>query len=391
MQGHFNNSPTPIPILWDILQRYSPQFPDLNIRVTEFTVDTEDEAMQADYLRDFYTLVFSHPKSISIQLWGFWESQINQTNSALYRNGWSPKPNAIAYQDLVFGEWWNDFEGITTEAGQFSQRGYFGDYTATLELDGIETEMDFSLNQDGGTDSTLVLTNTQAGDVPLENGNFETGDVDGWTITADDEFDDAPNVEFGGTNSSFFPIEPTAGNAVLTFGLKGQDIGNILVEQLIQVPDVAGITLSFDFRGAAQLLNTFRGTPFDLQVERESGESVMTPIAIYHPSSGASASVSNIQRKRVNLENFRGERLRIPFSLTNNGSGENNYTFVMLDNVILAPYSLPQAQLEVGDQNHVLVGMSASDDGSYQLESSTDFDAWDIEGAFEDLDLIDPF
>ena len=172
MQGHFNNSPTPIPILWDILQRYSPQFPDLNIRVTEFTVDTEDEAMQADYLRDFYTLVFSHPKSISIQLWGFWESQINQTNSALYRNGWSPKPNAIAYQDLVFGEWWNDFEGITTEAGQFSQRGYFGDYTATVELDGIETEMDFSLNQDGGTDFTLVLTNTQAGDVPLEKRNY---------------------------------------------------------------------------------------------------------------------------------------------------------------------------------------------------------------------------
>ncbi|MDA0345888.1 MAG: hypothetical protein O3C43_10595 [Verrucomicrobia bacterium] len=35
--------------------------------------------------------------------------------------------------------------------------------------------------------------------------------------------------------------------------------------------------------------------------------------------------------------------------------------------------------------------MSASDDAPYQLESSTDLEAWDTEGEFEDLDSEDPF
>jgi hypothetical protein len=43
--------------------------------------------------------------------------------------------------------------------------------------------------------------------------------------------------------------------------------------------------------------------------------------------------------------------------------------------------------LDINNQNQVLVGMSASDDGLYQLESSTDLDAWMVEGEFEDLDL----
>ena len=390
MQGHFNNSPTPIDILWEVLERYSNKFPDLDIRITEFTVDTADEAMQADYLRDFFTLLFSHPKTVGIQHWGFWDA-ISDNNAALYRNNWEAKPNAEAYRNLVFGQWWNDFIGQSNNRGFFAERGFFGDYAASATLDGIESTQEFSLQKGSESEFTLMLSNAQAGEVPINNGNFETGDIDGWTVTAADEFEIAPNVAFGGTSSPYFPIEPTVGNAVLTLGLKGQEIGTILVEQLIKVPDLENITLSFDYRGAAQLLNAFSGTPFDLHIERENGEPVMTPIAVYHPSSGTPASDSGIQRRRVNLEKFRGQTLRIRFSLSNNGSGDNNYTFVMLDNVVLAPYLPPTARLEVGNQNQVLVGMSASDHGNYQLESSKDLEAWEIEGEFDDLDLKGSF
>lgn len=385
MQGHFNNSPTPIPILWDVLERYATLFPDLEIRVTEFTVDTEDEAMQADYLRDFFTLLFSHPNTVGIQHWGFWEGQ-TQSNAALFRSNWEAKPNGQAYIDLVFGEWWNDFNGKSNESGSFSERGFYGDYQVSAKLNGIETSTEFSLLKNEDSAFTLILSNAQTADAPINNGNFETGGTDGWTITAADEYELAPTVEFRGTGS-YFPIEPTVGEAALTLGLRGQEIGTIEVAQLIQVPDVEAITLSFDYRGVAELLGAFSGTPFDLHIERENGDPVMTPLVVYHPSSGAISPDSGIQRRRVSLSDFRGETLRIRFTLSNNGSAENNYTFVMLDNVILAPYSPPQAVLDINNQNQVLVGMSASDDGLYQLESSTDLDAWMVEGEFEDLDL----
>ena len=35
--------------------------------------------------------------------------------------------------------------------------------------------------------------------------------------------------------------------------------------------------------------------------------------------------------------------------------------------------------------------MSASDHGNYQLESSKDLEAWEIEGEFDDLDLKGSF
>ena len=384
MQGHFNESPTPIPILWDVLERYSGAFPDLDIRITEFTVTTTDEHMQADYLRDFFTLIFSHPSTVGIQLWGFWEGRIYQDEAALFRTDWTAKPNGIAYQDLVFGKWWNDFSGTTTDRGVFDRRGFYGDYKATATLDGEATEMEFTLQKGGENQFSLVLPHTQGGEAPIQNGNFETGGTDGWTITAADEFELAPNVEFRGPGF-YFPIEPTAGDAALTLGIRGQEIGTIQAAQLIQVPDVANITLSFDYRGIAELVNAFSGTPFDLHIERENGEAVMTPLAVYHPSTSADNPDTGNLRRRVNLEDFRGEILRIRFTLTNNGSSENNYTFVMLDNVVLTPYTLPRIQAEVTNEE-VSLHFSAADDSPYQLETSTDLDTWIAEATVDGLD-----
>jgi hypothetical protein len=83
MQGHMGASPTGIPSIQAALQCYSYAFPDLNIRVTEFTVDTDDEDLQADYTRDFYTMLFSHPEVVSVQFWGFWAKEIEDND------GWS--------------------------------------------------------------------------------------------------------------------------------------------------------------------------------------------------------------------------------------------------------------------------------------------------------------
>ncbi len=83
MQGHMGASPTGIPSIQAALQCYSYAFPDLKIRVTEFTVDTDDEDLQADYTRDFYTMLFSHPEVVGVQFWGFWAKEIEDND------GWS--------------------------------------------------------------------------------------------------------------------------------------------------------------------------------------------------------------------------------------------------------------------------------------------------------------
>jgi len=54
------------------------------MRATEFTVDTDDEDLQADYTSDFYTMLFSHPEVVGEQ---FWAKTIDD-NKGLYAYDW---------------------------------------------------------------------------------------------------------------------------------------------------------------------------------------------------------------------------------------------------------------------------------------------------------------
>ncbi len=96
MQGHFGPSPTAIPRVLEILDRFHAAFPELSIRVTEFDINTTDEALQADYTRDFLTAIFSHPATVGVQKWGFWAGAHWTPDGAMYTEDWREKPNARA-------------------------------------------------------------------------------------------------------------------------------------------------------------------------------------------------------------------------------------------------------------------------------------------------------
>ena len=83
MQGHFGASPTSMATVKRLLDRYAAL--GLSIRITEFDLNTADEALQADYTRDFLTMVFSHPAVTGFQMWGFWEGAHWLPRGALYR------------------------------------------------------------------------------------------------------------------------------------------------------------------------------------------------------------------------------------------------------------------------------------------------------------------
>ncbi len=160
-QGHFDASPTGIPRVLSVLDRYAQAFPDLKFRITEFDVDTDDEELQADYTRDFLTAVFSQPQVLGFQMWGFWEGAHWRPGAAMYRRDWTEKPNGAAYRDLVLNQWWTDDTRTTGADGRVRGRGFLGDYDLTVEAGGQSYPGTLDLATDGSVATVIA-------DVPVD-------------------------------------------------------------------------------------------------------------------------------------------------------------------------------------------------------------------------------
>ncbi len=146
-QGHLGtNLPDPA-MVYRTLEEFAPL--GLKMRVTEFDIDILDEEAQARYTRDFMTVLFSHPGVVGFQMWGFWEGAHWKPNGAMYRKNWEPKPNAEAYRDLVFREWWTRAEAQAGDDGSCSVRGFLGDYEVTVEAGGKRETVPAKLVKDG--------------------------------------------------------------------------------------------------------------------------------------------------------------------------------------------------------------------------------------------------
>lgn len=128
----------------------------LKMRVTEFDIDILDEDAQARYTRDFMTVLFSHPGVVGFQMWGFWEGAHWKPNGAMYRKNWEPKPNAEAYRDLVFRQWWTNATARAGDDGSCSVRGFLGDYEVTVEAGGKRETVPAKLAK-GGTEITVRI------------------------------------------------------------------------------------------------------------------------------------------------------------------------------------------------------------------------------------------
>ncbi len=130
MQGHFGASPTSIATVKRLLDRYAAL--GLSIRITEFDINTLDEPLQADYTRDFMTMVFSHPAVTGFQVWGFWEGAHWLPRAAMYRRDWSEKPNGETFRRLIHEVWRTSAAGRTDDDGRFAARAFYGQYEVTV-------------------------------------------------------------------------------------------------------------------------------------------------------------------------------------------------------------------------------------------------------------------
>jgi len=148
MQGHFGSSLTGADDLMALLDRYG-KFKK-EIAVTELDVVIDDEDLAGRYVRDFYTVLFSHPAVSTLVMWGFWDTNHWKKNAVMYRDDFSLKPGGQAYKELVLGKWRTDEKGSTDAQGVFSTRGFKGSYDIVVKAGG-RTETIRGVLADGGS------------------------------------------------------------------------------------------------------------------------------------------------------------------------------------------------------------------------------------------------
>jgi endo-1,4-beta-xylanase len=141
VQGHLHGETFDPKALSNALEKLS-EF-NLPIRVTEFNMPGQrsryykdrnlklteaEEQAKAKNLTEYYRICFAHPRVEGILMWGFWEGANWIPVSSLYKRDWTPTPAAEAYRDLVYRQWWTQWQGTSDAQGRCSVRAFFGKY-----------------------------------------------------------------------------------------------------------------------------------------------------------------------------------------------------------------------------------------------------------------------
>lgn len=118
-------------------------------RGTPWESTPEGEAEQARQVARFYTMLFSHPSVEAITWWDFSDYHAWQGAPAGFlRADMTPKPAYDALKSLIKGAWWTELTIATDAAGLAAFRGFLGDYSITVTVDGKTVEKPFSLERE---------------------------------------------------------------------------------------------------------------------------------------------------------------------------------------------------------------------------------------------------
>lgn len=122
----------------------------LPITITEFNMPgqryrTEDpltpdqERQKAENIVNYYRICFANPQVAGILFWGFWEGALWLPTSALWSRDFTPLPASEAYRNLVFDEWWTNWEGVADSEGRCVVPAFYGEYDITAGNRTVQT------------------------------------------------------------------------------------------------------------------------------------------------------------------------------------------------------------------------------------------------------------
>ena len=124
-QAHFGPNVPSNETMWAILDKLG-QF-GLPVKITEFDINTTDEARQAADTRRVLKVCFAHPAVDGFLHWGVWQGSHWLPNAALWRKDWTLKPNGEAYLQCL-SEWNSQGTAEAGPDGVLRFRGFYGDY-----------------------------------------------------------------------------------------------------------------------------------------------------------------------------------------------------------------------------------------------------------------------
>ena len=102
----------------------------------EWIEKEEDLYSQAEYAKDFYTLIFSHPAVEALSWFDFTEHRWLWAPAGVVDDNLDPKPVYHALYDLIHKEWHSNAECTTGTAGICKTRLFCGTYDIIVESDG---------------------------------------------------------------------------------------------------------------------------------------------------------------------------------------------------------------------------------------------------------------
>ena len=114
-----------------------------NLQITEFDSSFADQDLGADQTRDFLIAAFSIEAFEGFLMWGFWDGQHYAKNASLFSTDWTPKKSLAVYNQLVFNDWMTDETGETDSDGNYSLRGFYGEYEITVTVNGVTQTFDY--------------------------------------------------------------------------------------------------------------------------------------------------------------------------------------------------------------------------------------------------------
>lgn len=145
IQSHMLTSEWPITKIWNVCETYSRfgkplHFTEVTIISGEHGYDMPlpwsstpaGEAVQADYVEKFYTVLFSHPAVEAITWWDMPDPAWRGSPGGLVHEDLSPKPAYLRLMKLIKGDWWTRTDLVTDNAGKASFRGFLGHYRITV-------------------------------------------------------------------------------------------------------------------------------------------------------------------------------------------------------------------------------------------------------------------
>jgi len=129
------------------------------LEVTEYDLGVLDDKVNGEHMRDFLTAMYSVPQVQSFVMWGFWAGAHwrAKEGGAMFNLDWTPRPAAVAWEDLVKHQWWTKASLTTDTGGNARTRVFLGKLIVSATRNGTTAIANVSVLSGKPGSVTVVL------------------------------------------------------------------------------------------------------------------------------------------------------------------------------------------------------------------------------------------